>query len=560
MAVDTVTLRVAEMPTVKPLIEKRAIVRTGYPRLDEVRRMDAILGHRIAQELLDPVAAAELEDVETRIGVIESRMEKGKASDQDRNELRSLLQIRRNLRNKISELEKFVIQWAALVATTLSRSAVADAISERRYDVVIVDEASMAYMPHLFWAACLSRHKLVIVGDFRQLGPVVKTRQPRAQELLKRDAFQAAGLVTDDIVWVNDPRMASLRLQHRMHPEISRLVDRIYNGRLRDAEETQMDPDRVITAEPFPGNVVTLVDTSDLSSGCRTVGRTRSRLNESSAQLAVRYAAEAVAAGVQEVAVITPYIAQAQHIQHLLEQQGLENVIASTVHRFQGSEKSLVIIDLVESRPQRYPGRLVRGGIGSDAMRLINVAITRAKKKLVILADRHFLSRKLGNQDTVHHILKLLETQYKVYNSAGELLQQGTSRNVDRSAARTALSEPEQTPEHTSSAARPTENFATICPQCQQPGATLRLSSYGNLYVRCTSCRATRPAELADLLNYILTHDVRCLSCAEVLSPQEEYFGTRKYQYLFCPQCGERYRWANYLRQTVGRHSVRRAR
>src|SRR5690606_35932924 len=93
-------------------------------------------------------------------------------------------------------------------------------ISERRYDVVIVDEASMAYMPHLFWAACLSRHKLVIVGDFRQLGPVVKTRQPRAQELLKRDAFQAAGLVTDDIVWVNDPRMASLRLQHRMHPEI----------------------------------------------------------------------------------------------------------------------------------------------------------------------------------------------------------------------------------------------------------------------------------------------------------------------------------------------------
>src|SRR5262249_8818825 len=93
-------------------------------------------------------------------------------------------------------------------------------------------------------------------------------------------------------------------------------------------------------------------------------------------------ALEAVRGGSTSIAVITPYAAQAGEIRRLLAARRIGDVVeCSTIHRFQGPECDVVIIDLVHPQPTR-PGPLVR-----DAPNLLNVSISRARGKLVIVAD-----------------------------------------------------------------------------------------------------------------------------------------------------------------------------
>ncbi|MCG3056909.1 Upf1 family helicase, partial [Escherichia coli] len=81
----------------------------------------------------------------------------------------------------------------------------------------------------------------------------------------------------------------------------------------------------------------------------------------------------------------TPYRAQAQLVRDLVK--GVipeEHILAATVHKFQGSEKDLMIFDTVDSHPFSKPGILL---INELADRLINVAITRAKGKFIMIGD-----------------------------------------------------------------------------------------------------------------------------------------------------------------------------
>jgi phosphatidylserine/phosphatidylglycerophosphate/cardiolipin synthase-like enzyme len=100
------------------------------------------------------------------------------------------------------------------------------------------------------------------------------------------------------------------------------------------------------------------------------------------------------------VGLITPYQKQAALLQGLIEAVGLEGGMrAGTVHRFQGLECDVVVFDTVES-PDLPPTLFVRGGAGSDAQRLINVAMTRAREKLIVVANRAYLARHLAEDSS----------------------------------------------------------------------------------------------------------------------------------------------------------------
>src|SRR5256885_16346628 len=82
------------------------------------------------------------------------------------------------------------------------------------------------------------------------------------------------------------------------------------------------------------------------------------------------------------VAVITPCAAQASEIRRLLAARRIADAVeCSTIHRFQGRECDVVLLDLVDAEPMR-PSALV-----GDAPNLLNVSISRARGKLVIVAD-----------------------------------------------------------------------------------------------------------------------------------------------------------------------------
>ena len=125
---------------------------------------------------------------------------------------------------------------------------------------------------------------------------------------------------------------------------------------------------------------------------CSVVDGGFSRYNEATARHCVALARAARDGGVASVAVITPYVEQARRIRRLLN--GVDGVECQTVHRFQGSERDLVVLDTVDAEPHR-PGVLLAGsGPGAQAANLLNVAVSRARGKLIIVADREYFQAR----------------------------------------------------------------------------------------------------------------------------------------------------------------------
>jgi len=282
----------------------------------------------------------------------------------------------------IRELEAQVMGNARVVMCTLTNAYLSPLMKDQRFDVLIAEEAGMATLPALFHAACLCRGKAIMVGDPRQLPPIVASRDDRVRRAIGRSVFE---------VTVPDPAcsevVAMLDVQYRMHPAIGALVGRLfYDGRLRHADAVA-ETAAIAARAPYRGRPLVVVDTAARTAAQRAAKGT-SRVNPASAELTTNLAAEAAADGAASIAVITPYAAQARDIRRRLAARRLEGAVeCSTIHRFQGRESDVVIIDLVDAAPLR-PGVLLSGSrTSSDACHLLNVSLSRARGKLVLVAD-----------------------------------------------------------------------------------------------------------------------------------------------------------------------------
>jgi superfamily I DNA and/or RNA helicase len=191
---------------------------------------------------------------------------------------------------------------------------------------------------------------------------------------------------------LSSPLVAMLDVQYRMHPVIGKLVsDLFYSGRLKHGGDMAMR-ERIADLEPYSGAPLVVLDTVGRTT-CRQRSGGQSRLNVTTADVCVDLAIRAVRSGVGSVAVITPYVDQARAIRALLKERcaDLQGIECSTVHRFQGQESDLVIMDTVDADPMKPGVLLSERGPRSSAQNLINVAISRARGKLVIVADvRYF--------------------------------------------------------------------------------------------------------------------------------------------------------------------------
>ncbi|HLY66637.1 MAG TPA: DEAD/DEAH box helicase [Chloroflexota bacterium] len=288
------------------------------------------------------------------------------------------------------------LRQARVVGATLSRVALAPELLAPGFDAVLIDEASAAPLPAAFMVAALAGSKVVALGDPKQLPPVAQSNGPLSRRWLQRDVFEQAGLDDDD------GRAVLLREQFRMPPDISRLANElVYGGRLIDAQRVRR----------IPGGA-RLVDTSAQGGVCER--RDGSRLNQLHAELAVELAYQRLNDGDAggSVAIVTPYRAQARLIWRMLRDRRLERLIESgTVHRFQGLEREAIIFDTVEAAPER-PAPFVRNGYNSEAMRLINVAITRARSDLLVIADVEHLRRTLPRGSTLLGLIELLAEEW----------------------------------------------------------------------------------------------------------------------------------------------------
>jgi len=282
----------------------------------------------------------------------------------------------------VRDLEAQVIGHARVVMCTLTNAYLSPLMKSQRFEVFVAEEASMATLPALFYAACLCREKAIMVGDPRQLPPIVHSRDELVQRAIGRSVFE---------VTIPDPTrsevVAMLDVQYRMHAAIGGLVGRLfYDGRLVHGADAARS-DAIASRAPYRGLPLIVVDTASRTT-CERAAKGSSRVNPVSAEVTAGLAFEAVTDGATSVAVITPYAAQAREIRRGLAARRIADAVeCSTIHRFQGRECDVVIIDLVDAAPMR-PGLLLSGsGAQTDASNLLNVSLSRARGKLIIVAD-----------------------------------------------------------------------------------------------------------------------------------------------------------------------------
>ena len=298
--------------------------------------------------------------------------------------------------------EKAVVEGARVVLATMTNMYISPLLSRERFDAVIVEEAGMAVLPTLFYCAGLGGKKIIAVGDPRQLPPIVLSRDRYVAQAMGRSIFDITVPESHD-----SDAVVMLDTQYRMHPVIGSLVsDLFYEGRLLNDDSTS-ERDSIAERGPFPGHALVVVDTCGKTT-CERQGGSYSRFNERTAEACVELAREAIGHGIESVAIITPYAQQSSHIRKLLS--GLPDadgrIECRTVHRFQGNERDLVILDTVDTAPMR-PGVLLAGRKGSSsAPHLVNVSISRARGKLVIVADAAYFKANAPGS-TIDRVLDL---------------------------------------------------------------------------------------------------------------------------------------------------------
>lgn len=312
------------------------------------------------------------------------------------------------LLDKMRQKELELLKEASLIGTTLAKAASDNAIYEKEFDLVILDEASMAYVPQAAFAATLGK-RVIICGDFKQLPPIASSRDARVTEWLKEDVFHKAGVVE----WVNEgklhPHLFLLNEQRRMHPDISAFTNQyIYKGLVTDHETVFETRNKIVAQAPFPNRASVLLDTSYTGLHSISEKGSNSRYNLWQLLLSYQLIHESYLGGATSIGYVTPYRAQAYLMGLLLEElseNGPEavDIIAATVHKFQGSERDVMIFDTVDGLPQTRAGMLL---IGKDSERLINVAITRTRGKFIHVSNNEFIAKHVYRGKTLRQLVQ----------------------------------------------------------------------------------------------------------------------------------------------------------
>ena len=302
---------------------------------------------------------------------------------------------REAVRQKINSLKDRATEWeirineslfseARVIACTLVGSA-NRLLTGQKFGTLFIDEAAQA-LEAACWIPIRKADRVILAGDHCQLPPTVK-----APEALR------AGLghtLMQTIVKSKPDTVSLLKLQYRMNDEIMRFSSEwFYGGMLQSAPEVKY---RSILDFDTP---IEWINTEGLDCNEEFIGENYGRINKSEAELSIeqlkgyitkigreRFLDERI-----DVGMISPYKAQVQYLRRLVRNDAFfkpyrQAITINTVDGFQGQERDVILISLVRANEEGQIGFL-------NDLRRMNVAITRARMKLIILGDASTLTR-----------------------------------------------------------------------------------------------------------------------------------------------------------------------
>ncbi len=257
------------------------------------------------------------------------------------------------------------LQNAAVVAATTAACG-SRALKELQFDVAIVDEAGQLTEPGTFLATTLA-DRFVLVGDHQQLPPVVRAENDLQQSLFERliERYPDASVLLDR--------------QYRMSQRIQFFSSReFYDGALRPASASVASQQLGDLDGVDPGTLP--AELRDSVAFIDPDGTADGNTNATEADRVATVVDSFLEAGVDpdDIGVIAPFRAQVAEIGRQLSE-----ITVDTVDRFQGSAKEVIVVSFVATGELSSP-------IFEDYRR-VNVALTRAKKSLVLVGDREAL-------------------------------------------------------------------------------------------------------------------------------------------------------------------------
>ena len=312
------------------------------------------------------------------------------------------------LKSRATELEirinSELLGEARVIACTLVGSA-HRLLEGMKFGTLFIDEAAQA-LEAACWIPMRRASRVILAGDHCQLPPTVKSiaalRAGLGKTLMERIAENKPEVVT------------LLKIQYRMNEDIMRFSsDWFYHGEVESAPQIKY---RSILEDDSP---ITWVDTSneenqvtiegdDVASGEKRddmnfheqfVGESFGRINKAEADLTLLTLAEyltqvgkrRVLEESIDVGIISPYRAQVQYLKRLLKKYEFFKpyrrlISVNTVDGFQGQERDVILISLVRSNDEGQIGFL-------KDLRRMNVAMTRARMKLIILGDKSTMAK-----------------------------------------------------------------------------------------------------------------------------------------------------------------------
>ena len=299
------------------------------------------------------------------------------------------------LRDRATELEILInadlFDSARVIASTLVSSN-HRLLNGRRFPTLFIDEAAQA-LEAACWIAIRKADRVILAGDHCQLPPTIKCIEAARGGL--------DHTLMEKVVQQKPSAVSLLKVQYRMHEAIMRFPSEwFYNGELEAAPEVR---NRGILDFDTPMN---WIDTSEMDFHEEFVGESFGRINKQEANLLLQeleaYISRIGKARILDESIdfglISPYKAQVQYLRSKIRGSSFLRpfrslITVNTVDGFQGQERDVVFISLVRANEDGQIGFL-------NDLRRMNVAITRARMKLVILGDattltKHAFYRKL---------------------------------------------------------------------------------------------------------------------------------------------------------------------
>lgn len=323
------------------------------------------------------------------------------------------------LEDKIERLitvnERVELERMQLVATTLAKVCTSDLFDGQQFDAVVIDEASMANLPYLMVLAAKAESHIIVVGDPMQLPPIALTDDRHARKFLEEDIFtfvSEAEQTEDLFAWHdrNRPLTTFFDTQYRLNVDLAEVLSSVfYEGRLKTAqpdEEMEREPARENSTDP----TVNVIDSWKYGPVLtqKDEGKGFSPVNEVHTFILIKVLKRLILKNhvpVDEIGVIVPFRSTVYDIRRELYNEDLGMVEVGTIHTFQGREKNVIIFDTVMSGEEQY-GRRRHYSVrpfdeeknGLAVPRLLNVAFSRSRDRLVILADMNHINKVYGNK------------------------------------------------------------------------------------------------------------------------------------------------------------------